>query len=377
MDGGIFLLGQDKQLVKMMEQPYDAEELLQRLLADYPDLLAGDQINVAAPRHWLLVEREIGIPSVEGGSDRWALDHLLLDQDAIPTFVEVKRSSDTRIRREVVGQMLDYAANAVVHWPVERIRAQFEAACALRGDDPAVVITESFGPSTDQDRFWDTTGLNLQAGRIRLLFVADLIPPELRRIVEFLNHQMNPAEVLAVEIRQFVGHSNGQRLQTLVPRVFGQTEAAKQNKRTSGPRLTIHSIPEFLATVPDPNRPLASALCAELSATGFTPVAVTTSSGNALVRADLDGVRTAPFRLEGDYLYIDLGQRNVLLSDPRTSGEIRRLVKQAVPTHKSVSDLTKSAVFVRLDQIQPDAVRTMGEVFAFVRNALQHPGPIE
>ena len=28
-----------------------------------------------------------------------------------PTLVEVKRSSDTRIRREVVGQMLDYAAN--------------------------------------------------------------------------------------------------------------------------------------------------------------------------------------------------------------------------------------------------------------------------
>jgi hypothetical protein len=33
------------------------------------------------------------------------------DQNAVPTLVEVKRSSDTRIRREVVGQMLDYAAN--------------------------------------------------------------------------------------------------------------------------------------------------------------------------------------------------------------------------------------------------------------------------
>ena len=32
----------------------------------------------------------------------------------MPTLVEVKRSSDTRIRREVVGQMLHYAANAVV-----------------------------------------------------------------------------------------------------------------------------------------------------------------------------------------------------------------------------------------------------------------------
>jgi len=41
------------------------------------------------------------------------LDHLLLDQDGIPTFVECKRASDTRIRREVVAQMLDYAATAL------------------------------------------------------------------------------------------------------------------------------------------------------------------------------------------------------------------------------------------------------------------------
>jgi hypothetical protein len=62
-----------------------------------------------------------------GSGNRWSVDHLFLDQDAVPTIVEVKRSTDTRIRREVVGQMLDYAANAVVYWPVEAIRAEFEA----------------------------------------------------------------------------------------------------------------------------------------------------------------------------------------------------------------------------------------------------------
>jgi len=58
----------------------------------------------------------------EEGGDCWFVDHLLIDQDGIPTLVEVKRSTDTRIRREVVGQMLDYAANAVVYWPVETIK---------------------------------------------------------------------------------------------------------------------------------------------------------------------------------------------------------------------------------------------------------------
>jgi len=34
---------------------------------------------------------------------------------------------------EVVGQMLDYAANAVVYWPVERLRSYFEAGCEADG----------------------------------------------------------------------------------------------------------------------------------------------------------------------------------------------------------------------------------------------------
>jgi hypothetical protein len=37
------------------------------------------------------------------------------------------------------------------------------------------------------------------------VFVADEIPVELRRIVEFINGQMDPAELLAVEIKQYVG----------------------------------------------------------------------------------------------------------------------------------------------------------------------------
>jgi hypothetical protein len=48
----------------------------------------------------------------------------------------------------------------------------------------------------------------------------------LRRIVEFLNSQMDPVEVLAIEVKQFVGEN----LKTLVPRVVGQTETARQKK---------------------------------------------------------------------------------------------------------------------------------------------------
>lgn len=231
MSRKIYLLSEDDKLLPLQETSYTSEDLLQTLLQNYPDLLAGDQMNEASPRRWLLVDREFGVPDEENGADRWALDHLFLDQDGIPTLVEVKRSTDTRIRREVVGQMLDYAANAVVYWPIESLRSRFELMCEAQGINAEEAVVELIDDKVEDnvDGFWAKVKTNLQAGRIRLVFVADEIPRELRRIVEFLNEQMDPAEVLAVEVKQFTGEG----VKTLVPRVIGQTAEAQQKKSVS------------------------------------------------------------------------------------------------------------------------------------------------
>src|SRR5881392_1812296 len=149
MGGGIYLMRGDDELVEMRETPYEAEDVLQQLIAKFPSLLAGDQFGGDTPRRWLLVGREAALPDDEDAAGRWSVDHLFLDQDAVPTLVEVKRSSDTRIRREVVGQMLDYAANGVVYWPVERLRATFEANCEKEGLVAEEVITDRFGDEAD------------------------------------------------------------------------------------------------------------------------------------------------------------------------------------------------------------------------------------
>jgi len=228
MSGGIFLIQNDGDLVEMKEKPYDLEDHLQSLLARYPNLLAGNQIDESAPRRWLLIKREMSIPGERDGGGRWSVDHLFLDQDAIPTLVEVKRSSDTRLRREVVGQLLEYAANAVTYWPSDGIVAQFEHRCQKEGIDAAKTLIDFLGDEPQPDQFWRTARENLQSGKVRLLFVADEISPELRRIVEFLNGQMTRAEVLAVEVKQFV--TGDGRTRTLVPRVIGQTVEAEAAK---------------------------------------------------------------------------------------------------------------------------------------------------
>jgi len=215
----IFLLNGTGQLVEMNEAAYLTEDMLQKLLADYPSLISGSQINPDRPRRWLLISREFGVPDDKDNGQRWSLDHLFIDQDGIPTLVEVKRSTDTRIRREVVGQILDYAANAVSYWTIEEIKYRFEECCKESGIDPLMALSEFLKDEMETDSFWETTKTNLKAGKIRLLIIADTIPKELLRIIEFLNEQMTPAEILGLEIKQFTG----QDLKTLVPRVIGLT----------------------------------------------------------------------------------------------------------------------------------------------------------
>ena len=102
---------------------------------------------------------------------------------------------------------------------------------------------------------------NLQAGRIRLLFVADQIPNELKRIVEFLNTQMNPAEVLALELQQF----EGQGLKTIVPVVYGQTEEARVIKG-SGRATRQWDRVSFFAALTERNDPQTIQVAENLAA---------------------------------------------------------------------------------------------------------------
>ncbi len=223
----IFLLQEGNELVEMEENEYVSEDILQDLVAKYPNLLAGDEMNVDIPRRWLLVQRELDIYSIdEMGSEKLSIDHLFLDQDAIPTIVETKRSSDGRLRREVVGQMMDYASNLLVYIPVEKIISSLTFTYPAK--DQEELLKEELGLEISPDEFWEQVKTNLQTGKIRLIFVADIIPTKLRTIVEYLNIQMDPTEVYAVELKQYVGEG----LKTLVPRLVGETAENQAMKRT-------------------------------------------------------------------------------------------------------------------------------------------------
>jgi hypothetical protein len=81
---GLFHIDSENTLVAMTVTPYEAEDILQHLLETHPDLLAGGQMTPEAPRRWALVKREHGVPDREDSGGRWSVDHLFVDQDAVP-----------------------------------------------------------------------------------------------------------------------------------------------------------------------------------------------------------------------------------------------------------------------------------------------------
>jgi hypothetical protein len=242
-------LRRGEELVPLSAEPFKLEDLLQALVEKYPSLVAGDTAE-DEKRRWLCVTREAPVGDSGESPGRWSLDHLVVNDLAVPTLVEAKRASNTEVRRQVVGQMFEYAANASAYWDVAAFRESWEVSVREGGGDPDARLATELGVE-EPDVFWQKVDENLRAGQIRLVFVADGVPRELQRIVEFLNERMVPTEVLAVDIRQ---HPAGDDV-VLIRTVLGQTVAAIDRKqKRSWPPSTVEELREGLGGLPEPAR---------------------------------------------------------------------------------------------------------------------------
>lgn len=188
MGSSLYFL-KDGKAVEMSERPYSQEKVLQDLIAQNPNILLRSSETDGA--RLFLVAQEFVIAEGGDSSNSYAIDHLMIDGSGTPVLVEVKRSSDTRARREVVAQMLDYASRAST-WDVDALRDNF-----LRCN-PDLAGTEY-----DADTFWGQVESNLKGERLCLVFAADQIPDTLRTLIEFLNRNLADIEVYGVEVRQY------------------------------------------------------------------------------------------------------------------------------------------------------------------------------
>ena len=158
----ILLTTKDGDIEPLEETAFALEDELQKLIAKHPELLDGEQMRLGGPRRWLLITREKGIAEAAGEGARWALDHLLVDQNARPTLAEVKRGWNSEIRRTIVGQVLEFAAHASETWTAHRLRKTFDpvprsvmsiprknsTACCKRGRKPTQTHLGTKWPGT-------------------------------------------------------------------------------------------------------------------------------------------------------------------------------------------------------------------------------------
>lgn len=235
MGDKIFII-EGETLQPVHETEYQNEAMLQKFIENYSELIGADQISPENPPNLVLIRREMPIADKEDSSGRWSLDHLFVDDSGILTFVEVKRSKNPEIRREIVGQLLEYAANADKYLSISQIISQGNKYWqSKKGMNLDSVIYEAFSENemeTEEnfnlEDFWKKLEYNIKRGIVRIIFAADKLPSELKRIIEYLNMQCENMEVLGLEIKYFTGAGNKN---IFIPRIVGQTEQARESKQ--------------------------------------------------------------------------------------------------------------------------------------------------
>ena len=200
------------------------EDALQELLQKYPQIIPGKQIDPSDPPRFVLLQREMPV----GG---WSLDHLYVDQNAVLTLIETKLVENPESRREVIGQIIEYAANATKLWTAEQVRQDAIEFWSKQGKDLNEVLSNEFSGGSDGLNiidFWRSVEANLKDGQVRLIIVSDELRPEVRRMIEYLNGEMQNAEVLGLELKCYGQESTSL---VLVPHLVGQTQANVDRRR--------------------------------------------------------------------------------------------------------------------------------------------------
>lgn len=173
--------------------PHSAQLVLRELVLQHPELATAR----GGPAGWLLVWDAQVAPQIIRSPARFSLDYLFVDADAMPILVVVTRSTDTRVRREAIGRVLDLAANGAPGWSASQLRT---ALTATHGNAARALAAWRRGATPDLDDFFARVEDNLHRGRLRLVLATDVIPDELRRVVGFLDEQLDHTRLYALEL---------------------------------------------------------------------------------------------------------------------------------------------------------------------------------
>lgn len=219
----ILIDADDTQVVRRVPQGEARREaVLRDLIADNPSILPVHDLDPSYGR-LITVTKELSIPGVG------FVDILLMDEHGRLVVVECKLWRNPQARREVVGQILDYARE-LSRFGYEDLQRQVSIATRRQGNVLFQLAGEA-GGALGEAEFVDRVARDLAAGRFLLLVVGDGIAEGTRRIGEYLRDQPGLAFSFGlVEIAEYRHRDREGQERTIVqPRILAQTSVIERH----------------------------------------------------------------------------------------------------------------------------------------------------
>jgi hypothetical protein len=223
------------------------EATLRDLIADHPGILPVHELDPSYGR-LITITRELSIYGVG------FVDILLMDENGRLVVVECKLWRNPQARREVVGQILDYARE-LSRFGYEDLQRQVSIATRRQGNVLHELAQEAGGSLAEAD-FVDRVTRDLTAGRFLLLVVGDGIAEGTRRIGEYLRGQPGLAfEFGLVEIAEYRHvDPDGTGHVIMQPRILAQTAVIERHViRSEVPGIVIDAAEEIGTSAASPN----------------------------------------------------------------------------------------------------------------------------
>lgn len=190
---------------------YDETWLQEKLYAN-PEVLPVAEIDRAfAPAFPLARE----LPTPVG-----PIDLVLISPSGYLTLVETKLWRNPEARRQVVGQIIDYAKE-FTKWRLGDLRTSLRGAMMCSAAENLFAYVQEQGVDTTEQEFLDTLAGNLERGRLLLMLVGDGIRESVQDIADYLQRFAQLQFALGLVDLAVYQRSDGSRL--LVPRVVSRT----------------------------------------------------------------------------------------------------------------------------------------------------------
>jgi hypothetical protein len=219
------LVHQGSGWVAIDRRDYAQEELLEQLIHESPEVIPLDS---GVDR--VVYARQFDCPP------GYAIDLVGVGSDGGVSIVECKLAKNRESKRQVIGQILEYAAGL---WAmtIDDFERRFIEADGRQSDSegrsPFELLRDDINDSALAEAdLRDRVASNLAAGRFRLLIAVDDISEQLQAIIRYVNaHTGGELKLVALALAEFADGAT----RVLVPTTFGNEAPAVSERAPAAP----------------------------------------------------------------------------------------------------------------------------------------------